>query len=193
MAMLFTMVVCFALTISVAVSIGLAAVFGIYIGNVNMLVSVKEMFSSINKFPLAAIPFFTLADNLMETGGISRRLVDFAKSIVGGVQGGLPMTCVLTCMIFAAVSGLSVATTFAIGAILIPALIKHGYPTSWAAALQATSAELGVIIPPSIPMILYGVSAEVSIGELFIAGFGPGFLIGFALMLFVYLLCRKRG
>jgi C4-dicarboxylate transporter DctM subunit len=88
------------------------------------------------------------------------------------------MTCVLTCMIFAAVSGSSVATTFAIGAILIPALIKHGYPTSYAAALQATSAELGVIIPPSIPMILYGVSAEVSIGELFIAGFGPGILIG---------------
>ena len=137
--MLFTMVVCFALTISVAVSTGLAAVFGIYIGNVNMLVSVKEMFSSINKFPLAAIPFFILAGNLMETGGISRRLVDFAKSIVGGVQGGLPMTCVMTCVIFAAVSGSSVATTFAIGAILIPALIKHGYPTGWAAALQATS------------------------------------------------------
>ena len=114
----------------------------------------------------------------METGGISRRLVEFAKSLVGGVQGGLPMTCVLTCMIFAAVSGSSVATTFAIGAILIPALIKHGYPTRYAAALQATSAELGVIIPPSIPMILYGVSAEVSIGELFIAGFGPGLLIG---------------
>ena len=192
-AMLFTMVLCFALTISVAVSIGLAAVFGIYIGNVNMLVSVKEMFSSINKFPWAAIPFFILAGNLMETGGISRRLVDFAKSLVGGVQGGLPMTCVLTCMIFAAVSGSSVATTFAIGAILIPALIKHGYPTAWAAALQATSAELGVIIPPSIPMILYGVSAEVSIGELFIAGFGPGLLIGLALMLFVYLICKKRG
>ena len=121
----------------------------------------------------------------METGGISRRLVEFAKSLVGGVQGGLPMTCVLTCMIFAAVSGSSVATTFAIGAILIPALIKHGYPTPWAAALQATSAELGVIIPPSIPMILYGVAAEVSIGELFIAGFGPGLLIGVALMLFV--------
>ncbi len=191
--MLATMVLCFALTISVAVSIGLAAVFGIYIGNVNMLVSVKEMFSSINKFPLAAIPFFILAGNLMETGGISRRLVDFAKSLVGGVQGGLPMTCVLTCMIFAAVSGSSVATTFAIGAILIPALIKHGYPTPWAAALQATSAELGVIIPPSIPMILYGVSAEVSIGELFIAGFGPGLVIGLGLMLFVYLICKKRG
>jgi tripartite ATP-independent transporter DctM subunit len=191
--MVVTMVVCFALTISVAVSIGLASVLGIQVGNANMLISVKEMFNSINKFPLAAIPFFILAGNLMETGGISRRLVEFAKSLVGGVQGGLPMTCVLTCMIFAAVSGSSVATTFAIGAILIPALIKHGYPTTWAASLQATSAELGVIIPPSIPLILYGVSAEVSIGELFIAGFGPGLLIGGALMLFVWVYCRIKG
>ncbi len=191
--MISTMVLCFALTISVAVSIGLASVLGIQASNANMLISVKEMFGAINKFPLAAIPFFILAGNLMETGGISRRLVDFAKSIVGGVQGGLPMTCVLTCMIFAAVSGSSVATTFAIGSILIPALIKHGYPTSYAAALQATSAELGVIIPPSIPMILYGVSAEVSIGELFIAGFGPGILISGALMLFVWAYCKYKG
>lgn len=191
--MLATMVLCFALSISVAVSIGLAAIVGIQASNAHMLISVKEMFNSINKFPLAAIPFFILAGNLMETGGISRRLVEFAKSIVGGVQGGLPMTCVLTCMIFAAVSGSSVATTFAIGAILIPALIKHGYPTSYAAALQASAAELGVIIPPSIPMILYGVSAEVSIGELFIAGFGPGLLIGCALMLFVWLWCKWKG
>ena len=191
--MIGTMVLCFALTVSVAVSIGLASLLGIQASNANMLISVKEMFNSINKFPLAAIPFFILAGNLMETGGISRRLVEFAKSIVGGVQGGLPMTCVLTCMIFAAVSGSSVATTFAIGAILIPALIRHGYPTSYAAALQATSAELGVIIPPSIPMILYGVSAEVSIGELFIAGFGPGLLIGAALMLFVWVWCKYKG
>ena len=191
--MITTMVLCFALTVSVAVSIGLASILGIQVANANMLISVKEMFGSINKFPLAAIPFFILAGNLMETGGISRRLVEFAKSIVGGVQGGLPMTCVLTCMIFAAVSGSSVATTFAIGAILIPALIKHGYPTSYAAALQATSAELGVIIPPSIPMILYGVSAEVSIGELFIAGFGPGLLISGALMLFVWAYCKYKG
>ncbi len=191
--MLITMVLCFALTISVAVSIGLASIVGIQVNNANMLISVKEMFNAINKFPLAAIPFFILAGNIMETGGISRRLVEFAKSIVGGVQGGLPMTCVLTCMIFAAVSGSSVATTFAIGTILIPALIKHGYPTTWAASLQATSAELGVIIPPSIPMILYGVSAEVSIGELFIAGFGPGLLIGGALMLFVWVYCRFKG
>ncbi|WP_295375364.1 TRAP transporter large permease [uncultured Pseudacidovorax sp.] len=188
-----TMVLCFALSVSVAVSIGLASIVGIQVNGANMLISAKEMFNSINKFPLAAIPFFILAGNLMETGGISRRLVEFAKSIVGGVQGGLPMTCVLTCMIFAAVSGSSVATTFAIGAILIPALIKHGYPTNYAAALQATSAELGVIIPPSIPMILYGVSAEVSIGELFIAGFGPGLLISGALMLFVWAYCKWKG
>jgi C4-dicarboxylate transporter, DctM subunit len=192
-AMLATMVLCFALSVSVAVSIGLAAILGIQVSNAHMLISVKEMFNSINKFPLAAIPFFILAGNLMETGGISRRLVEFAKSIVGGVQGGLPMTCVLTCMIFAAVSGSSVATTFAIGAILIPALIKHGYPRPYAAALQATSAELGVIIPPSIPMILYGVSAEVSIGELFIAGVGPGLLIGGVLMLFVWAWCKWKG
>jgi tripartite ATP-independent transporter DctM subunit len=193
LTMLITMLLCFLLTVSVAVSIGLAAILGIQIGNVNMLISVKEMFNSLNKFPLAAIPFFILAGNLMETGGISRRLVEFAKSIVGGVQGGLPMTCVLTCMIFAAVSGSSVATTFAIGAILIPALVKHGYPPNYAAALQATSAELGVIIPPSIPMILYGVAAEVSVGELFIAGFGPGIFIGVVLMLFVHLYCRYKG
>lgn len=192
-AMLATMVLCFALSVSVAVSIGLSAILGMQVTHAPMLISVKEMFNAINKFPLAAIPFFILAGNLMETGGISRRLVEFAKSIVGGVQGGLPMTCVLTCMIFAAVSGSSVATTFAIGAILVPALIKHGYPTPYAAALQATSAELGVIIPPSIPMILYGVSAEVSIGELFIAGFGPGILIGGSLLLFVWAWCKYKG
>ena len=188
-----SMVLCFALTISVAVSIGLSAIVGIHLSDAHMLISVKEMFNSLNKFPLAAIPFFILAGNIMETGGISRRLVDFAKSIVGGVQGGLPMTCVLTCMIFAAVSGSSVATTFAIGAILIPALIKHGYPTPYAAALQATAAELGVIIPPSIPLILYGVSAEVSIGELFIAGIGPGLFVGASLMVFVWAYCKYKG
>jgi C4-dicarboxylate transporter, DctM subunit len=192
--LLISMMLAFALSISIAVAIGGSAMLGLALFDADKLVlAPKEMFAAIDKFPLAAVPFFILAGNLMETGGISRRLVDFAKSLVGGVQGGLPMTCVLTCMIFAAVSGSSVATTFAIGAILIPALIKHGYPTSYAAALQATSAELGVIIPPSIPMILYGVSAEVSIGELFIAGFGPGLLIGGALMLFVHLYCRYKG
>jgi tripartite ATP-independent transporter DctM subunit len=158
-----------------------------------MIVIAQQLFIAIDKYPLAAIPFFILAGNLMETGGISRRLVDFAKSIIGGIQGGLACSCVLTCMIFASVSGSSVATTFAIGAILIPALVKHAYPRNYAAALQASSAELGVIIPPSIPMILYGVSAEVSIGELFIAGFGPGLLIGGALILYVWLYAKFKG
>jgi tripartite ATP-independent transporter DctM subunit len=194
LTLLITMMVCFAFSISIAVAIGGSAVLGIALFDPNQLILVpKEMFSAIDKFPLLAIPFFILAGNLMETGGISRRLVEFAKSLVGGVQGGLPMTCVLTCMIFAAVSGSSVATTFAIGAILIPALVKHGYPVGYAASVQATSAELGVIIPPSIPLILFGVAAEVSIGELFIAGFGPGLFIGVVLMIFVHLWCRYKG
>ena len=194
LAMMFTMMLGFALSISIAVSIGIASVAGVALsGQVPMLVIPKEIFTAIDKYPLAAIPFFILAGNLMEVGGISRRLVDFAKSLVGGMQGGLAATCVLTCMIFASVSGSSVATTFAIGAILIPAMIRHGYPTPFAASLQAVSAELGVIIPPSIPMILYGVSAEVSIGELFIAGFGPGLLIGGALIVFVLVWSRWKG
>jgi tripartite ATP-independent transporter DctM subunit len=188
------MVIFFALSIPIAISIGLASVSSIhFFSSIPMLVAPKEMFSAIDKFALGAIPFFILAGNLMEVGGISNRLVNFAKSIVGGLQGGLGITCVMTCMIFAAVSGSSVATTFAIGAILIPALIRHGYPTNFAAALQACSAELGVIIPPSIPMILYGVSAEVSIGELFIAGFGPGILIGCSLMFFVWCWSKYKG
>ena len=193
-AMFASMVIFFALSVPIAVSIGFASVTGIQLfTTIPMLVVPKEMFSAIDKFALGAIPFFILAGNLMEVGGISNRLVNFAKSIVGGLQGGLAITCVMTCMIFAAVSGSSVATTFAIGAILIPALIRHGYPTNFAAALQATSAELGVIIPPSIPMILYGVSAEVSIGELFVAGFGPGLLIGGGLMVFVWVWSKIKG
>ena len=193
-AMFVSMVIFFAFSVPIAVSIGFASVTGIQLfTSIPMLVVPKEMFSAIDKFALGAIPFFILAGNLMEVGGISNRLVNFAKSIVGGLQGGLGITCVMTCMIFAAVSGSSVATTFAIGAILIPALVRHGYPVSFAAALQATSAELGVIIPPSIPMILYGVSAEVSIGELFIAGFGPGILIGGGLMFFVWCWSKYKG
>ena len=141
--LLITMMLGFAFSISIAVSIGGSAILGLTFFDSDKLILVpKEMFTAIDKFPLAAIPFFILAGNLMETGGISRRLVNFAKSLVGGVQGGLPMTCVLTCMIFAAVSGSSVATTFAIGSILIPALIKHGYPVGYAASLDRKSTRL---------------------------------------------------
>ncbi len=193
-AILFTFLLLMALSVPVAISIGLASVLGVqFFTNSPMLVVAQQLFVSIDKFPLVAIPFFILSGNLMESGGISERLVHFARSLVGGVQGGLAMSCVITCMIFAAVSGSSVATTFAIGAILIPAMVRLGYPVPKAAALQATSAELGVIIPPSIPMILYGVSAEVSVGEMFIAGFGPGLLIAGGLMLFVFFWCRFTG
>jgi tripartite ATP-independent transporter DctM subunit len=192
--MLVTMCALLLLAVPVAVSVGLAAIAGMTAFTPLPLILVaQQAFASLDKFPLAAVPFFILAGNLMGEGGISARLVDFAKCLVGGVQGGLACTCILTCMIFAAVSGSSVATTFAIGAILIPAMVRHGYPVPFAASLQATAAELGVVIPPSIPMILYGIAAEVSIGELFIAGFGPGFLIGGALMMFVWLWCRWRG
>jgi C4-dicarboxylate transporter, DctM subunit len=192
--MLAGMVFFFALGVPIAIAILAASIGGISLFTpLPLVVVAQRLMTTIDSFPLMAIPFFILAGNLMEAGGISRRLVEFAKSLVGGVQGGLACSCVLTCLIFASVSGSSVATTFAIGAIIIPAMIKHGYPKSFAASLQATSAELGVIIPPSIPLILYGVSAEVSIGELFVAGIGPGLLIGSALILFVYLFCRKNG
>ncbi len=192
--MMAAMVALFALSVPIAIAIAAASIGGIaFFTSMPLVVVAQKLMTSLDSFPLMAVPLFILAGNLMESGGISARLVDFAKSVVGGIQGGLACSCVLTCMIFAAVSGSSVATTFAIGAIIIPAMIAHGYPREFAAALQATSAELGVIIPPSIPMILYGVSAEVSIGDLFLAGIGPGLLIGGALILFTYLMCRLNG
>lgn len=192
--MLVLMVGLFALSVPIAVAIAAASIGGIaFFTSMPLIVVAQKLVTTIDSFPLMAVPFFILAGNLMEAGGISRRLVDFAKAVVGNIQGGLACSCVLTCMIFASVSGSSVATTFAIGAIIIPAMIEHKYPTEFAAALQATSAELGVIIPPSIPMILYGVSAEVSIGEMFAAGFGPGLLIGGALTVFVYITCKING
>jgi C4-dicarboxylate transporter DctM subunit len=192
--MLTAMLVLFAASIPVAVAIGIVAVIGVAgFTNFPLIVAAQQLYVSLDRFPLAAVPFFILAGNLMDVGGISRRLVDFAKSIVGGIQGGLPATCIVTCMIFAAISGSSVATTFAIGAVMIPALIKAGYPVPFAAALMATAAELGVIIPPSIPMILYGVTTQTSIPELFMAGFGPGFLIGGALIATVLIWCRITG
>lgn len=192
--MMAAMVALFALSVPIAIAIAAASIGGIaFFTSIPLVVVAQKLMTSLDSFPLMAVPLFILAGNLMESGGISARLVDFAKAVVGGIQGGLACSCVLTCMIFAAVSGSSVATTFAIGAIIIPAMIAHGYPREFAAALQATSAELGVIIPPSIPMILYGVSAEVSIGDLFLAGIGPGLLIGGALILFTYLMCRLNG
>jgi len=184
----------FALGVPIAISIILASFIGIeFFSNLPPLLIAQRMVTGINSFPLLAIPFFILAGNLMTAGGISKRLVDLAKSIVGRFQGGLAMSCVVTCMMFAAVSGSSIATTFAIGSILIPAMVKHGYPRPLAASVQASSAELGVLIPPSIPLILFGVSTETSIGQLFIAGIGPGLLIAVALIVFIYCYCKLKG
>lgn len=192
--MVVSMLLFFCLSVPIAVSIGLASMLGVgWDGNMTWLVIAQQIYAALDKYPLVAVPFFILAGNLMEAGGISERMVDFAKSIVGGMQGGLAVSCVVTCMIFAAVAGSSVATTFAVGAILIPAMVRHGYPKPFAASLQASAAELGVILPPSIPMILFAVSTDTSVGELFIAGIGPGILIALALMTYVWLYARRNG
>src|SRR5690554_882213 len=191
--MVISMLIFFAVSVPVAVSIGLASLLGVAHEGMTWLVVAQQIYAALDKYPLVAVPFFILAGNLMEAGGISERMVEFAKSLVGGVQGGLAISCVLTCMTFAAVAGSSVATTFAVGAILIPAMVKHGYPRPFAASLQATAAELGVIIPPSVPMILFAVSTDTSVGELFIAGIGPGILIALALMFYVWLYAKRHG
>lgn len=189
-----SLAILFILGVPIAVAIGLASVIGIEAhGRLPLLLVAQRMFTGIDSFPLMAIPLFILAGNLMAAGGISQRLVELAKSLVGGMQGGLACACVLTCMLFASVSGSSVATTFAIGAILIPAMVKHHYPKPLAASVQASSAELGVLIPPSIPLILYGVSTDTSIGQLFVAGLGPGVVVAGSLMVLVFVICRARG
>lgn len=193
-ALAFSLLLLFTLAVPIGVSLVLAGAFGIhFFSTVPLVLVAQRIFTSLDSFPLLAVPLFILSGNLMAAGGISERLVDLAKSMVGGIQGGLACTCVITCMIFASVSGSSVATTFAIGAILIPAMVKHGYPVGTAAAIQAASAELGVLIPPSIPLILYGVSTETSIGQLFLAGVGPGLLVAAALFAYLLVLCRIKG
>lgn len=194
LALALSLIVFFAVSIPVAISIALASIFGItFFSNLPLLVVPQKMFTGLDSFPLMAVPFFILAGNLMTKGGVSHRLVDFAKSIVGGMQGGLASTTVVACMIFAAISGSSIATTFAIGSILIPAMLRHGYPVSMASSIQASSAELGVIIPPSVPLILFAVSTETSITQLFLAGIAPGLLVSIALIVMVQIWCRVKG
>jgi C4-dicarboxylate transporter, DctM subunit len=180
--------------IPVAVAIGLASLIGISgFTTLPLVVLPQQAYVALDKFPLAAIPFFILAGNLMTAGGISRRLVELVESCVYSIRGGILLTCVFTALIFGAVSGSSVATTLAIGAVLIPAMVRRGYPVGFAAALQATAAELSVLIPPSIPMIIYGLAADVSVGDLFLAGTGPGILVAVALSAFALFYSRRKG
>lgn len=176
-----------AVGVPVTFSLGLAAVATIWFGDIMpMLIVPQEMIRSINSFPLLAIPFFILAGDLMQRGGISHRLVEFSRTLVGSMNGGLAMVAIVTSAFFAAISGSGAATTAAVGAILIPAMMSQGYSASYASANQAASGALGVIIPPSIPLILYAIAANQSVGDMFAAGFLPGFVVVGALMLYAY-------
>jgi len=143
---------------------------------------VLKLHKASEAFPLLAIPFFVLAGGIMSAGGMSGRLIDLARAMVGNIPGGLAITSVLACMLFAAISGSTAATTAAIGAIMIPAIVQSGFSRGSATGLLACSGSIGIIIPPSIPMILMGYVGTMSIGELFLAGVLPGVLIGLALM-----------
>lgn len=171
----------------IAFCIGISALAGLMqLGDTPLLLLPHMMFQGTDSFPLLAVPFFVLAGALMNGGGITRRLVDFANLLVGHVRSGLALVNVVASMFFAGVTGAAVADTSAIGSVLIPAMEEEGYDLGFSAAITAASSTMGPIIPPSIPMIIYGVSAEQSIGALFLAGIIPGLLIGFALMAVAY-------
>ena len=161
--------------------------------NTPIIVVVQRMFTATDSFPLLAVPLFMVAGNLMETGGISRRLINFCNSVLGWMPGGLGMAAILTCMFFAAISGSGPATVAAIGGIMIPEMEKAGYDKAFSAALMAVAGAIGVIIPPSIPMVNFGVVGSVSIATLFAAGFGPGILVGLALMFVTFVTAKKHG
>lgn len=189
-----SMLLFFIMNVPIAIAIGLSSVAAIFSsGAIPPIVLVQKMFTATDSFPLMAVPFFILAGSLMEFGGISRRLVDFANSIVGRFSGGLAFVAIIASMFFGAISGAAVATVAAIGTILIPAMVRRGYDKPFATAVQATAGTLGVMIPPSIPMIIYGVLTGVSIGALFMGGILPGILVGFSLMFVAWLISRKKG
>lgn len=154
---------------------------------------IRRLYAASDSFPLIAIPFFVMAGGIMSRGGMSKRLIGLARSVVGNIHGGLAVTSVIACMLFAAISGSTAATTAAIGSILVPAIIQSGFSRGSATSLQATAGSIGIIIPPSIPLILMGYVGTMSIGELFLAGVFPGALIGGALMLVCYLTARLQN
>ncbi|MDS1141043.1 TRAP transporter large permease [Pusillimonas sp. SM2304] len=174
-------------------ALGLSAALALQAGERSLLIVVQMAFQSLDSFSLMAVPFFILAGHLMQSGGVARRLVQLANAFVGWIRGGLGAVAVLTSLLFATVSGSSSATTAAIGSVLIPEMEKKGYPRSFAASIAASSGELGAIIPPSIPMIVYALTANVSVGSLFIAGILPGILITISLILTVCVIARIKG
>ena len=193
MLLVILFVVLFAMSVPIAVAIGIASLPVVAEAGTSIMYVAQRLFSALDSFTLLAIPFFILAGTLMESGGISGRIINFANACVGNNYGGLAIVTIVAAMFFAAVSGSGSATTAALGSILIPAMVKKGYNVEFAAATTATASQIGVIIPPSIPMVLYCVGTNNSIGTLFIAGFVPGIMIGLTLIAYARHTCKVRN
>jgi C4-dicarboxylate transporter, DctM subunit len=179
----------------IAVAMGLTAVgFFLGLGEPRMIGAMAQrMYSAVSSFPLLAIPFFILAGNLMNTGGMTDRIFGFARALVGHVRGGLAHVSVLASMLFAGVSGAALAEAMGLGTIEIKAMKDGGFDETFAGAVVASSSTIGPVIPPSIPMVIYGALAEVSVGKLFLGGVIPGVMMGLGIMIIIYVLSVKRG
>ena len=183
-----------ALSVPIGVSMGLASMAVlIYKGQMPLTIIAQKMFTGLDSFPLLAVPFFILAGCFMETGGISARLVRLAGVLVGHIRGGLAHVVIVGTIFFSGVSGSSAADAAAIGSIMIPAMTQRGFPRPLATAIVASAGGMGVLIPPCIIMVLYGIVANVSIGYLFAAGFLPGFISGLLMMVMVYFVAKREG
>ena len=188
------LVVTLVLNMPVGIAIGVSSLCAILAdGRISSLYIVQQLVTSADSFPLMAIPLFILAGELMGAGGVSKRLLNVCNVFLGRFTGGLATVTIVLCMFFAADSGSGPATVAAIGSMVIPTMLDKGYSKSFTLALIATAGSIGVIIPPSIPMVIYGVSTSTSISSLFMAGFLPGILIGFSLIVVSYLYCKKQG
>ncbi len=178
----------------IAVILGITTTLSlVFFSNTPLHIITQQLFNALDKFILLAIPFFILAGSIMTRGGISKRLIAFVNALVGWFPGGLAMAGILACIFFAAISGSSPATVVAIGSIMIPALIKAGYGKKFSLGLITVSGSLGIVIPPSIPMILYCLVMNVSVAEMFMAGILPGLLIGLALMAYTFFVAKKNN
>ena len=184
---------CLLLGVPIAVSLGFASIVTLLIYSDSSLLSLAlKFFHTMQVYPLMAIPFFVLAGTLMTSGGVARRMIEFADACVGHMHGGLAMASVLACMLFAAVSGSSPATVVAIGSIVIAGMINLGYTKKFAAGVICNAGTLGILIPPSIVLVVYGAATETSIGKLFIAGIFPGLLLTSVMVVAIYLIARHR-
>lgn len=171
-----------ALGLPIAFGLGIAAVVMAFLSDIPLSILIEQSVRGVNSFPLLAIPFFILVGEVMSNGGIARRLMELAGALVGFVRGGLGQVAITGSMFFGGISGSAVADTAATGAMMIPSMTKQGYSAPQATAINTVSSVIGIIIPPSIPLILFGIVTETSISRLFIAGIVPGILIGFGLM-----------